>query len=129
MFLCRSTVVPHRRDQTKRANHAGSNAHRLVWHLHSNLQYVCPHILLKLLYVHDLYRTMNMRTRVADFRRRYDQLSWNILKLMNSDPDPEARLSGHLDWALVDRREWAGGPPRGDDGCPHMPQNNANPGW
>ncbi|CAB1110507.1 unnamed protein product [Ectocarpus sp. CCAP 1310/34] len=63
--------------------------------------------------------------RAADFRRRYDQLAWNILKLMNSDPG--GRCYGHLDWALLDRREWAGGPTRADDGCPHV--QNAQPGY
>lgn len=58
-----------------------------------------------------------MKNRAADFKRRYDQLTWNILKLMNCDPD--GKLYGRLDWALKDRRDLVGGPTRPDDGCPH----------
>lgn len=66
-----------------------------------------------------------MLNRAADFKRRYDQLAWNILKLMNRDPD--GRMYGRLDWALIDRRESAGGPTRPDDGCPHV--QDAQPGY
>eukprot|EP00752_Nemacystus_decipiens_P012338 g10938.t1 len=67
-----------------------------------------------------------MLNRAADFRRRYDQLAWNILKLMNGDPG--GKLEGLLDWALQDRRDLAGGPTRPDDGCPLAPPG-VNPGF
>ncbi len=66
-----------------------------------------------------------MLKRAADFRRRYDQLAWNILKLM--DTDPGGKMHGRLGWALKDRRETAGGPTRRDDGCPHVP--HTDPGY
>lgn len=66
-----------------------------------------------------------MLTRATDFKRRYDQLAWNILKLMNSDPG--GKLFGRLDWALVDRRNAAGGPTRPDDELPDF--SIAQPGY
>jgi len=67
-----------------------------------------------------------MLMRAADFKRRYDQLTWNILKLMNSDPG--GKLEGRLDWALLDRRDLAGGPTRPNDGYPRAPQG-VTPGY
>lgn len=75
--------------------------------------------------VHDLYSIPDLLNRAADFKRRYDQLAWNILKLMNDDPD--GKLYNRLDWALLDRREVLGGPTRAADGCPHAP--NMQPGY
>ena len=66
-----------------------------------------------------------MLHRAADFKRRYDQLAFNILKLMNGDPG--GKLYHRLDWALVDHRDTAGGPTSPNDGCPHSPY--APPGY
>lgn len=75
-----------------------------------------------------VHRPGNIINRAADFKRRYDQLAWNILKLMHSDP--HGKLYGRLDWALTDRREGAAGPPRADDGCPDVTaMPNVQPGY